>query len=203
MNHETLRAAYAELLARSGGDLRRTACPEGEALQRALAAEGPEADRLAVVNHAMACPVCLREFELLRALQHAAPARRMAPAWLGLAAAAVVLLGVGAVLSWRSVGKDDVVRGAGPIALVQPTPGAEVTAPVVLAWRPVAGAQRYEVVVLGPAGDILVRRQTDDTIVALPGALPPGARLLWHVTARLGLADSVRSEPGSFSVAPP
>ena len=93
MNDEALREAYAALLAERGSDPARTACPGTEALQRAVAIRGPEADRLAAVNHAMACPPCRREFELLRALQHAVPSERVLPAWLGLAVGLVAAAG--------------------------------------------------------------------------------------------------------------
>ncbi|MBK6781664.1 MAG: hypothetical protein IPG75_19320 [Gemmatimonadetes bacterium] len=202
MNDEALRGAYAALLAERGSDPARTACPGTEALQRAVAIKGPEADRLAAVNHAMACPPCRREFELLRALQHAVPSERVLPAWLGLAAAALLVVAVGLAVPrwWR--GRADVVRGPGGLTLLAPAAGATVPAPVDLVWSRVPGAARYEVLVLGHAGDTLLRQRTTDTIAALPDGLPAGAPLLWHVTAVRGPADSVRSDPASFTLAP-
>lgn len=202
MNEEQLREAYAALLAARAADPGRAACPGTEALQRAVAIKGPESDRLLVVNHAMSCSTCRREFELLRALQHAVPAAPRLPAWLGLAAAALLVVVVGlAVPRWRHDG-DGVVRGAEAVVLLDPAPGATVPPPVALAWRRVAGARDYEVEVLGPAGEPVLRQRTPDTVATLPGGLPPGARLLWHVTAWRGPADSLRSDPASFILAP-
>ncbi len=202
MNDERLREAYAAMLAARGADPARAGCPGTEALQRALAIKGPEADRLALVNHAMTCPACRREFELLRALQHAVPGERRLPAWLGLAAAALLVMAIGlAVPRWWDDG-DGVVRGPGGLALVAPAAGATVPTPVDLVWNRVPGARDYEVLVMGPGGEALLRRRTTDTVAALPGGAPPGARLLWHVTAWRGPADSVRSEPASFTLAP-
>ncbi len=97
MTDARLQELYQQMLdAREDAD--RAHCPAPEDLQALVAREGAEAERLATLDHVMACRSCQREFELLRALRRAAPQeRRWRPVTLALAASIVVAVAAGVV----------------------------------------------------------------------------------------------------------
>lgn len=201
MNETELRAAYAAILA-DRDSTGRAGCPGPEALHRAVAREGAEAERLATVNHAMTCAACMREFEMLRSLQYAVPASRELPRWLALAASLVLL--AGATLFWRATTRQEpVFRGGAEIATVRPAPGTVVDTPLELTWRAVASATEYRVEVLSDDGRLVGSRVTSDTTVVFDAALPSGQFYLWRVAAPVGSRDSLRSAPVRFRVIGP
>jgi hypothetical protein len=196
MNDDALRAAYRELLEapREG----RGGCPPPETLEALAARRGPEAARLATLNHAMACRECRRELDLLRAIEHA----RRAPVWTGrtFALAATLMLAVGAVLVWRSLRPDapGALRGGGnQVSLVSPAEGARVSAPppLRLVWRAVANAAGYRVEVLDVTGAVVATGAGPDTTLELPaGALVPAdSAYRWRVIAELQGGGTVPS----------
>ena len=70
MSDEGLREAYQRALAtRAPREL--AVCPAPEAILALVRREGSEDERLSVLDHAMACPACRQEFELLRAIEGA------------------------------------------------------------------------------------------------------------------------------------
>lgn len=74
MTDEPLRKSYDRLMAmRAAGDAGRADCLAPEDLQRLVDRSGSEEERLRLLDHVMACPYCLSEFELLRSVRDAAP----------------------------------------------------------------------------------------------------------------------------------
>ena len=70
MRDDPLRSAYADHL-RARVDAAPAACVSPDALLALVRQEGPEVERLAVLDHVMACARCRREFDLLQAIEAA------------------------------------------------------------------------------------------------------------------------------------
>jgi hypothetical protein len=185
---EALRRAYqAGLSARKD----RQDCPSPEALQALVNREGEEATRLAVLDHVMSCAACHRDFELLRSVHVASRSR---PTWrfqpLALAASIALLVGLGGAALWtRLVPERDTLRGTGAqIETLKPAAGAVVSPPLVLAWKPVVGAQSYTIELLTSGGQLGDSWTTSDTSVTVsaPRAkqIAPGS-YAWWVRAHL------------------
>lgn len=192
MNSAQLRAVYADAVAarRSGT---RAACPAPEALLAVVRREGPERERVATVNHALACAACRSELELLRGLEKAGAADASAAVkrspwrrYVGLALAASALLAVtvgpGRRLWERESpvrGGDDEVRAVSPAAdvVVRTTSAPALT----FTWRAVPDASRYTLQVLTSGGASVFRGASRDTTLAIPprAALPPGDYRWW------------------------
>lgn len=194
MNDARLRELYERALAeRSVGT--RASCPSPEELRALVARDGRESTRLATLDHAMSCPECRHELELLRAVSAAAPAERRWRVSAPLALAASFLIVVaGGVVALRSMRTPagDVMRGGGnDVALIAPSPEA----PRVLRWHAVPGAISYGVEVLTSGGKVVARTTTTDTTMALPDsvALTGGTRYMWWVSARRGDGTELRS----------
>ena len=202
MSDERLRELYAATLA-SGRTRVGEVHPSPEALAALARREGPEADRLATLDHVMSCADCKRDFALLRSVERAgvesgaagrAGARR---GWLlpaALAASFLLAVGIG-----RSVlqSRDDTVRGdasASAVTLVQPGPEAAAGDSLSFVWRPVPGARRYELELLDAGGAVAALATTSDTAAALPAArtLPPG-NYRWWVRATTSDARTLHS----------
>jgi hypothetical protein len=204
MTDEELRRAYqAATSARPSG---RRECPGAEAISALVEREGKEADRLALLDHVMTCSACRRDFELLRAVHVSSPdasRRRFQP--LALAASIALLVGLGGMGLWSTLGRDqpDLQRSSSAeVELVTPADGAVVNQPVRLAWRPVSGSFRYTVELL--AGDKVVQSWvTGDTSVTMPASgdpmVQPGT-YAWWVQARLTDGTERRSSVVRFVV---
>lgn len=201
---ERLRAAHAEAVAARGTPT-RAACVSPEALLALARREGREANRLATLDHAMACPSCRQELELLRAIEAAGNAgtrdavegirwRRYAS--VALAASAVLAIALGPGRRLVGGGGDDTMRGGveevTPIAPARDAVarGSEIT----FTWRSVPGAQRYTLEVLTSAGVVALTRATTDTAVIVGPAQPlaPG-EYRWWVRAQAGDGSERRS----------
>lgn len=105
---------------------------------------------------------------------------------LGLAAAAVLVIAIGAGLWSRREPPPSLVAMRGPgEALVVRTTATENS--LTVTWSPVPGAEQYRVRLHGAAGDALFEREIADTVVAVPvDSLEPGVRdgaLFWQVQA--------------------
>ena len=105
---------------------------------------------------------------------------------LGLAAAAVLVIAIGAGLWTRREPPPALVAMLGPgEAFVVRAAAIEGTLSAF--WSPVPGAERYRVRLHGAAGDALLEREIADTVVAVPvDSLEPGVRdgaLFWQVQA--------------------
>ena len=196
MNDDALRAAYTRAMAKPRS-ADRAGCPTPDALIAVVQRTGPEATRLATLDHTMRCAACQEEFELLRAIDAAGqresgtvrrPLRWQRPLTLALAASLVLAIGLGPGRNWLADRQPDTVRGdASTVTVMRPDAGATVSGDTVaLAWRPVAGGGRYTVEVLGSDGAVRLAETTTDTTLMLRGltALAPGD-YRWWVRAEL------------------
>jgi hypothetical protein len=176
--------------------------PAPEALAALARREGPESDRLATLDHVMSCAECRRDFDLLRSVERAGIESGVAGpgathrSWFmpaALAASLLLALGLGRQLLRQP---DDITRGGERGALVLVQPGSEIPAGqlVSFAWRPVAGASRYELELLDSSGAVAASAATADTSAspAAASALPPGD-YRWWVRALLMDSRTVRS----------
>ena len=184
---------------------RQGECPSPEALQALARREGSEETRLDMLDHAMRCGSCRAELDLLRSIEQAgaetgaASVRRGGRrAWFVPAAlAATVLLAVGLGREALGPGGDPVRSGeeAG-VAVLAPAPEATAGQPLAFAWRPVEGAVRYRVEVLGGDGEVAIEAETRDTAVTIEGVarLPAGSYRWWVValTPRPGPRSALR-----------
>ena len=167
----------------------RAACVSADALLALVRREGREADRLATLDHAMACAPCRAEFELLRSLERAGGEHARAAVegirWkrhvaMALAASVVLAVGVGTGRQVLGRGEPDVMRGEGDgVTLIAPAEGAAAGAgadSLTFTWASVAGAEAYQVEVLSAEGAPVLSARTRDTTytVAPADALPAG-----------------------------
>jgi hypothetical protein len=182
------------------GEATRERCATPEALLAVVRHEGPEDERLATLDHVMSCGDCVRELELLRALEragaeggreHAGDAVEFRPrlSWrrftpLALAASVILAVAIGLMRRDGGPSADDISR-SGDEAVTLLAPAAELAAgdPVLFVWRPVAGATRYELELVDDAGNVAFSTTTADTTATLPAArrLVPGAEYRWAV----------------------
>ncbi len=209
MSDEGLRAAYERALAtRTSGE--RAACPAPEEVLAVVRRAGDEDQRLAVLDHVMACPACRDEFELLRAIERAGEkAERAAAApgrvvghivwrrWVPLAAAALVLIiAVGPGRRLWEPAQEQVRGGSATLALVGPADGnTPAGADQTFVWRSAPDAARYTLELLTSGGNVVLSHTTTDTIltVALPPTLAPGD-YRWWVTATTVAGSETRSD---------
>jgi hypothetical protein len=199
VSDEQLRELYAR--ATSNHAESRAACPSPEALLATVRREGPERERVEMLDHVMSCADCRRDFELLRAIERGRRAEAAeAAGWMrwrrpisaGLITALAASLAFVAILGprhdwWRGGGAGDVMRNAvDDVVPLSPAADAAVHAgPLAFAWRAVAGARGYTLELLGPDGSTIVSRQTIDTTATLRDVrLAPG-EYRWWVRARL------------------
>ncbi len=197
VSDEALREAYQRAL-----DARRVTgrepCVSPEAMLSLLRREGTEEQRLETLEHVMGCGACRSEFELLRAIEQAGasaatnerarpavlriPRRFVVP--LALAASLILVVTVGRRLT--APGAPDVERGRmhGVTLLGPPVEIPPGMAPT-FAWKPVPGAQRYELEVLDEKGNLVWGAKTGGTSVTMSDPLltTPGRNLRWWVRA--------------------
>ncbi len=170
-------------------------CPEPEQLADLVQGVGTEPDQLALLEHVLRCPTCRQELDLLRAANEgarAADTRRMSAPWMALAAAAVIAIGAGAVAlrGTHSSVQPDVLRGPPHVvALIEPSAGESIVAPIRLAWHPVDGARSYRVELLTSRGDMIAARSTSDTILTVPASTQLRTGESYDVWVRAALAD--------------
>ena len=172
----------------------RDTCVAPEAMLALLRREGAEEQRLEALDHVMGCGACRSEFELLRAIEEAGAetTERARPAFLrslprfavplALAASLILVVTVGQRL--RSPQGADVERGtADGVTLLGPPPEIAAGTSPTFAWKPVPGAQSYELEVLDEQGALVWGAKTSETSVTLsdPRLLPPGKSYRWWV----------------------
>jgi len=212
MSDQRLRDLYQHAVATRSAATRAD-CPDADVLLALARREGPEEERLRTLDHAMSCSECMRELELLRAIEQAgARASGASPgarrdsivSWrraVPLALAASAVLAVSLV-----VGRNR--EGDGPLG--EPARGADVALTVhtprdvelgsadslVLAWQPAAGATRYVVEVLDADGRAAIADTTSDTthVVRELGRLAAGRDYRWWVRA-VGASGAQASSP--------
>jgi len=201
MNDQRLRDLYQHAVATRAAATRAD-CPDADTLLALVRREGTEEARLQTLDHAMSCSECMRELELLRAIEKAgARASGVSPvtrrdsfvSWrraVPLALAASAVLAVSLVVG-RNRGSDDPLgeptRGD-DAALTVLTPRDVELAPadsLALAWRPLPGAAHYVVEVLDADGRAALADTTSDTthVVRELGRLVPGRDYRWWVRA--------------------
>ena len=209
---EALREAYERAL-----DARRVtgreACVSPEAMLSLLRREGSEEQRLETLDHVMGCGACRSEFELLRSIEQAGVAaterathavlqfpRRFAVP-LALAASLILVVTVGQRL--RMAGGADVERGrTDGITLLGPPPEISPGTSPTFAWKPVPGAERYELEVLDEKGTVVFGAKTSETSVTISDPLlsAPGKSFHWWVRATTASGDQRASAARSLRV---
>lgn len=151
------------------------------------------AERREIEAHLKDCPQCRREVADVQRLVRKRRRRRTisvaAPAAAAILAA-IALVAVDDPLS-RSVDTTEVRTASEEtrvVDVVRPADGAVITGDsVLLAWRPVADATRYELHVTDAEGSVLVLESVRDTAVVLPVSegLVEGGLHFWYVDALL------------------
>ena len=209
---EALRKAYERAL-----DARRVtgreACVSPEAMLSLLRREGSEEQRLERLDHVMGCGACRSEFELLRSIEQAGAAtteraahavlqfsRRFAVP-LALAASLILVVTVGQRL--RSPGGADVERGStNGLTLLGPPPEIPPGTWPTFAWKPVPGAQSYELELLDEKGTVVFGAKTSETSVTMsdPLLIAPGKSYHWWVRATTASGDQRASAARSLRV---
>jgi hypothetical protein len=197
LSDDDLRAEYGRVLERRVPGS-RAGCPSPEAIRALVEREGAEADRLATLDHVMACGECQKDFEMFRAPRETAARleRRSLPSWL--AAAAMLALVIGAAWIWKArqvSGGTEITRGGvRSVELVGPAAVAPGASPVFV-WRAVATAQRYQLELDTEAGDPVYETSTADTTARLPDSvhLSAGTTYRWWVRATLASGALIRS----------
>jgi hypothetical protein len=206
MKEERVRESYDRLLAiRASREADRTSCLTPEAIEELLQPGISEEERLRRIDHIMACPYCLPEFELLRSVAKAEPRR---PFLRVTALAAALTLLLGAALVWRlsSPRDESVLRGDGAaIAMETPAPDAKVVPPASFVWHPVANVLQYRIEVLTPSGDLVWQHTGTDTTAIMPSDTPlqSGADYRWAVVAEFANGEHIRSTLQRFKIAAP
>lgn len=202
MTDERLKELYQHAIA-ARGEGARTECPPAERLLAVARREGSEEERLRTLDHAMSCGDCMRELELLRAIEMAgtrisgsgATARREpARSWrraVPLALAASAVLAVSLVIRGREGDRatDEPTRSGGGAAITLHTPRdveLRIRDSLLVAWQPVSGATRFVVEVLDADGRAVLADTTSDTTHVLRdlGRLAAGRDYRWWVRAR-------------------
>ena len=189
---ERLQKLYAGGVAgRAGGEPH--ASPD--AILAVVTREGSEEERLATLEHVMACAECHREYQWLTAVNEAgleaegstgaAPRRawwRGAP--MAMAASLLVAVGAGVVLSGVLRSGDDRERGAsGDISLVGPGDQVSANGPITFVWHAVPGVSRYVLEVQRADGSVAIADTTADTSLTLNdrSRLRPDSAYRWWV----------------------
>jgi len=204
MNDEELRREYQ----RASLGMPPGTHPEPEQLEQIVNGAGSESERLALLEHVLRCPSCGPELDLLRtAHEGARAAERRTPAtrWLALAAAAILVIGLGGlILRGRSVTPAaDVMRGRPQaLSLIEPAAGDRIAAPVRVTWHAIDGATSYRVELLSTNGQLVAAKNTPDTSAAIPDSARVRANAQYDVWVRATLADrtEVSSPIVRFSV---
>jgi hypothetical protein len=205
MSDDDLRKAYRARRADASAPP-----PTPEALERLVAREGSDEQRLDTLDRALSTPEGARELELLRAISHAAredASRRWWRAPILLATAASLLLVAVGVLSRRTRGPDETratpVDGA-PV-LVQPVTDARVAAPVRFVWQAVPGARAYRFELLTDAGTLAASIDTPDTTTRYSGGqrADGDSTYRWVVVALFPEGGEVASRPRRLTIAAP
>lgn len=205
MNDERLREAYERGLPDSDSS-RSLDDVQAERLRRLIEREGSDGERLRTLDMMLSSAEGRRELEIAWAAARAARPRR--PSWQGFAIAAslVLVVGTSVLLMARHRAQDvDVVRGAdSPITLVAPVGIVAPPRATHFAWRPIALAERYQLVVVDTTGAELYATDTRDTALALPDSvrLAPGRTYLWWVQATLVDHSTVTAVTQRMVVAP-
>lgn len=197
---ERLREALAEVAGASGDG---TDCPPPERLWLSGRGELAPAENDAVVLHVARCPSCGMALRIAHDLapEPAAARRRVARrlpgprGWMGLAAAAILIAAAGAGIRYlpHLVGEPAPAyrtQESEPLQSMLDDGAALPRDDFVLRWAAGPEGTLYEVQVATETLDPLARKiglRTNEFRVPPPALerLPPGARIIWQVTASL------------------
>ena len=188
---ERLQRLYIRRLTERDAE-RTDAHASAERIVSLIRREGSEEERLATLEHVMACADCHRDYEWLKAVDRAAleaggDEAAPRPAWrrVPLALAATVLVAVGAgLLMTRLRPTGETIRGdGGEIALVAPGDTAAGLGVLTFIWRPLPEARGYVLEVQRRDGSVVFSDSTSDTLLAIadPEAMLPPADYRWWV----------------------
>lgn len=204
MSDDRLLATYARIV-QAREPRTRVGCAAPEALQGLVEQRGPEAERLQTLNHAMSCPACRRELDLLRAVHTTRPTltRRVMP----LALAASLVLAVGITYGVRARQDRDLVdpvRAGDDVVVVTPRDLVADGQPMPFVWRSVPGATGYELSIVADDGTQLGPFTTRDTSFALTSQTPlrRDVEYAWTVNAHVAGGDR-KSAPARFHLRAP
>jgi len=201
MNDQRLRDLYQSAVA-TRTSVSRADCPDADVLLALVRREGTEEERLGTLDHAMSCGECMRELELLRAIEKAGAGasgaspvtrreavvswRRAVPWALAASAVLAVSLVVGRDRGGDGTG-DETMRGTSSAITVHTPRDGEIGAgdSLALAWQPVPGAARYVVEVLDANGRAAIADTTSDTVHVVRDIrrLSPESDYRWWVRA--------------------
>ncbi|HEV8600402.1 MAG TPA: zf-HC2 domain-containing protein [Gemmatimonadales bacterium] len=201
MNDPRLSELYAEALARRA-DGGRTACPSPEQIFALAERTLPEAERLRLFDHVMACEDCRREYALADAAVRPGRPSRKTLIW---AIAATLALVAGVSLVRRTSFDAGRLRGGGnEVILLSPAEAEVLSVPATFAWRPTSAGAEYSFELLGPSGDPVFQVLTSDTIAVLPDTvrLTTGATYRWGIRSRLPDGSESVSSLRSVRAAP-
>lgn len=169
--------------------------PDPEKLAALVSGEMAEAERFALLEHVLRCPACKPELELLRAANEGARAaeRHTLPSrWMALAAAALILVGIGALVmrGQRAVVPVDVMRGGhAAVSVIEPFTGSTIAKPVRLTWHAMDGAKSYSVELLSTKGNVIAAWTTSDTTIAVGDSIGISAGSTYDMWVRAMLSD--------------
>jgi hypothetical protein len=197
-----LTRIYEEIVASRRPET-RAGCVSPESLLDAVEHRLREAEQIAVINHALACPACRADLELLRSVAAARrPFRPRLPVSTGvLAAAAAVIIGVGLVLGrGRPSVPDDVLRGDRSLPAPVSPRGIVSAGDLAFVWRSVPGASSYELTVTTEGGTRIYQATTRDTTIAPPsGTALAAGDYYWIVRVTMPDGSSRTTLPIQFS----
>ena len=205
MNDERLREAYERGLPASD-ESPTLDDVQAERLRRLVEREGSEGERLRTLDMMLSTAEGRSELEIAWAAARAARPRHRS--WRRFAVAASLVLVAGTSALWiarRRAGDVEALRGAdSPITLLAPVGVVAPPRAMRFAWRPIARAERYQLVVVDTTGAELYATETRDTALALPDSvrLAPGRTYLWWVQATLADHSTVTAVTQRLVVAP-
>lgn len=208
----------------AGADQLSPSCLDEDAIAAFVGGSAAHDEQRGIISHLAACARCCREVSsLARAMRDPSVAtelkrlRRAAGAprsrWL---ARVGVAAGLAAVLALIIVQRADLGRSTEEAtyreqsrtderAAIVVAPVGPVTVADTLRWRSVSRADSYGVTMFSPAGVVIWKAQTRDTVIAIPREIAQTLHgpQFWKVAARTGWNRSVESDLIEFTVAGP
>jgi len=200
-----LRVAFAAPAPPTGS------CPEPDRIWEAVRGELPPEEVREIVDHVAICAACAEDWRIAaefekesnKTVVHPFPVRRFQP-WIAAAAAALVMT-VGGVYIQKTQKPVAEYRGGGSKVESLVPPGEILPRQgFVLAWKPVPGAESYDLLVITSEFESVANlKDLTTTSYQVPADalanLPDGALLHWSVTAVF--PDGNREQSPTFRAA--
>ncbi|HVG09631.1 MAG TPA: zf-HC2 domain-containing protein [Thermoanaerobaculia bacterium] len=205
-----LQAAFAAPAPPAGS------CPEPDRIWEAVRGELPPEEVREIVDHVAICASCAEDWRVAVAFEKEAaaqqgnedvvrplPARRFQP-WIAAAAAALVLTVGGVYFQQPQKPVPEYRGGESKVESLVPPGGILPRQSFVLAWKPVPGAESYDLLVTTTELDSVVNlKNLTTTRYQVPADalanLPAGALLHWSVAAVF--PDGSREQSPTFMAA--